>query len=161
MPSATSKRRSSSGKVTINHEEIRRWVEERGGRPACVKGTERGDSCLLRIDYPGFSGEDTLEPMDWDEFFDTFDENNLAFLYQESKNGKPSRFSKFVSRDGGGGRRSSSRANSQSRSRGQSQSGRSQSGRSQSGRSQGGRSQGGAQSRGGGSRGSQTRGSQA
>src|SRR4051812_39856673 len=118
MPATRSKGRSGSGKVTINHDEIRRWVEERGGRPACVKGTERGDSCLLRIDYPGFSGEDTLEPMDWDDFFDTFDENNLAFVYQQSKNGNPSRFSKLVDRSNVKGQRSSSRGTSQNPRRG-------------------------------------------
>jgi hypothetical protein len=92
---------AAEAKVTTDHEEIRRWVEEREGHPARVKGTERGDSPgLLRIDYPGFSGEDTLEPISWDEFFKAFDENNLAFLYQEkTKDGKLSRFSKFVDRD--------------------------------------------------------------
>jgi len=55
---------------------------------------------LLRIDYPGFSGEDTLEPIEWDEFFEIFDENNLAFLYQEkTADGGQSRFSKFINRD--------------------------------------------------------------
>ena len=87
-------------KVTTNHDEIRRWVQERGGHPAKVKGTEKGGSALLRIDYPGYSGEDTLEPISWDEFSKIFDENNLAFLYQEeTENGGKSRFSKFVDRD--------------------------------------------------------------
>jgi len=88
---------SSESKVTTDHDEIRRWVEERGGHPAEVKGTE-----LLRIDYPGFSGEDRLEEISWEEFFDAFEENNLAFLYQEkTKDGGKSRFSKLVNRDRG------------------------------------------------------------
>jgi hypothetical protein len=88
---------SSESKVTTDHDEIRRWVEERGGHPAEVKGTE-----LLRIDYPGFSGEDSLEEISWEEFFDAFEENNLAFLYQEkTKDGGKSRFSKLVDRDRG------------------------------------------------------------
>jgi hypothetical protein len=88
---------SSESKVTTNHDEIRRWVEERGGHPAEVKGTE-----LLRIDYPGFSGEDSLEEISWEEFFDAFEENNLAFLYQEkTKDGGKSRFSKLIDRDRG------------------------------------------------------------
>jgi hypothetical protein len=92
---------TSESKVTTDHEEIRRWVEERGGHPARVKGTEKGESVgLLRIDYPGFSGEGKLEEITWDEFFEGFDENNLAFLYQEkTKDGKQSRFSKLVDRD--------------------------------------------------------------
>lgn len=85
--------------TTTNHDEIRKWVEDRGGRPAIVKGTEKGDSALLRIDYPGYSGEDTLEEIEWDEFFEIFDSNKLAFLYQDStEDGGKSRFSKFVNR---------------------------------------------------------------
>jgi hypothetical protein len=88
-------KKSADSKSTTDHEEIRSWVEERGGQPSRVEGTN-----LLRIDYPGFSGEGTLEPLDWDEFFRIFDENNLAFLYQETtKDGGESRFSKFVDRD--------------------------------------------------------------
>jgi hypothetical protein len=92
---------STEAKVTTDHEEIKQWVEERGGSPARVKGTNKGDSGgLLRIDYPGFSGEDTLEPITWNEFFEAFEENKLAFLYQEeTKGGKESRFSKLINRD--------------------------------------------------------------
>lgn len=92
---------SAESKVTTNHDEIRQWVEARGGRPAHVKGTEdKKGAGLLRIDYPGFSGEDTLEAITWEEFFAAFDENNLAFLYQEqTKDGEESRFSKLIDRD--------------------------------------------------------------
>ena len=92
---------SYESKTTTNHNEIRRWVEERGGHPARVKDTESKNSQgLLRIDYPGFSGEDSLETISWDEFFEGFDENGLAFLYQEeTKDGKQSRFSKLINRD--------------------------------------------------------------
>ena len=92
---------SAGSKVTTNHDEIREWVEEREGQPARVKGTGDDDSPgVLRIDYPGFSGEGTLEPITWEEFFEAFDENNLAFLYQEeTKDGEMSRFSKLIDRD--------------------------------------------------------------
>ena len=92
---------ASEAKVTTDHDEIRKWVEERGGHPARVKGTEKGDSAgLLRIDYPGYSGEQRLEEITWGEFFEAFEENNLAFLYQDkTKDGGESRFSKLVSRD--------------------------------------------------------------
>ena len=90
-------------KTTTNHEEIQKWVEARGGRPAIVKGTEKRGSALLRIDYPGYSGEETLETIEWDEFFEIFDENKLAFLYQdETADGSQSRFSKFVERSHSG-----------------------------------------------------------
>jgi len=50
----------------------------------------------LRIDYPGFSGEDKLEEISWAEFFDAFESNKLAFLYQDEKD---SRFNKLVRRN--------------------------------------------------------------
>ena len=94
---------SHESNTTTNHDEIRKWVEERGGTPAIVKGTEKGESALLRIDYPGYSGEDTLEAIEWDEFFEIFDDNKLAFLYQdETADGGKSRFSKFVNRSHSG-----------------------------------------------------------
>lgn len=91
----------ASAKVTTDHDEIRRWVEERGGHPACVKGTGgKGDVGMLRIDFPGFSGEDSLEAIDWDAWFEAFDANGLAFLHQdETEGGEPSRFNKLVSRE--------------------------------------------------------------
>ena len=59
-----------------------------------MAGTEsRGEEAgLLRIDYPGYSGKDTLERIDWDTWFEKFDSENLAFLYQDKRN---SRFSKL------------------------------------------------------------------
>lgn len=88
-------------KATINHDLIRQWVEERGGKPASVKESGKGDDPgILRIDFPGFSGESTLEEISWDEWFKAFDANHLAFLYQEETvDHQPSRFNKLVSRD--------------------------------------------------------------
>ncbi len=88
----------AESKTTTDHDEIRRWVEERGGRPARVAATGNGDDPgILRID---FGDEDEgLEEISWEDFFDAFDENNLAFLYQDStEGGDTSRFNKFVSR---------------------------------------------------------------
>ena len=86
----------STAKRTIDHDEIRRWVESRGGYPAHVKRTARdGDPGVLRIDFPGFSGEETLEPIDWDTWFRKFEERQLAFLYQDEPE---SRFNKLVHR---------------------------------------------------------------
>jgi hypothetical protein len=88
-------------KATTDHEEIRRWVEQHGGRPATVKRTSRGNQPgILRIDFPGYSGEQSLAPIEWDEWFERFDNANLAFLYQdETGSGRESRFNKLVSRD--------------------------------------------------------------
>ena len=86
--------------TTTDHKKIQQWVDERGGHPARVKGPESKNSPgLLRIDYPGFSGEDRLEEISWEEFFDGFEKNGLAFLYQDTTaDGKISRFSKLVDR---------------------------------------------------------------
>jgi hypothetical protein len=91
----------AEAKVTTDHQEIQNWVTERGGFPARVKGTsDEGEGGLLRIDYPGYSGEDRLEKISWEEFFAGFDENNLAFLYQEKlEGGETSRFSKLIDRE--------------------------------------------------------------
>ena len=87
--------------ITTDHEEIRKWVEERGGFPAHVKRTgSEEDVGIIRIDFPGYSGEDSLERIDWDTWFEAFDENELAFLHQdETEDGQVSHFNKLVSRD--------------------------------------------------------------
>ena len=92
---------AGSSKTTTNHDEIRKWAEERGGKPATVKRTESNDEPgVLRIDFPVYRGKDTLEEISWDEFFAKFDEKKLAFLYQEkTAGGEESRFFKLVSRE--------------------------------------------------------------
>jgi hypothetical protein len=92
----------STAKTTTNPEEIRKWVTDRGGTPARVKATgshdPEKDPGLLRIDF-GKPNID-LEPISWEEFFEKFAENDLAFLYQEqTADGQESRFFKFVKRD--------------------------------------------------------------
>jgi hypothetical protein len=89
----------STTKKTTDHEEIRRWVEEHGGRPATVTGTGNGEPGVLRIDFPGGAGEDRLEPISWDEWFRKFDDEGLAFVYQDEKaDGEDSTFFKLVRR---------------------------------------------------------------
>ena len=92
---------ADKSQITTNHEEIRKWAEARGGKPATVKSTaSKDDVGLLRIDFPGYKGEGTLEEITWDEFFKKFDEKKLTFLYQEkTSGGEESRFFKFISRD--------------------------------------------------------------
>jgi hypothetical protein len=87
--------------TTTDHDEIRRWAEERGATPACVRGTgNKGDIGMLRLDFPGYSGADSLEPITWDEWFEKFDERGLALLHQEATaQGQKSNFNKLVSRE--------------------------------------------------------------
>ncbi|MDB5613225.1 MAG: hypothetical protein JWQ22_878 [Devosia sp.] len=86
----------SSSHTTTKHEDIRQWAEARDGHPAVVDTGGKGG--ILRIDFG--EPEDKLKPIEWDEFFKIFDENKLAFLYQdETSDGGQSRFNKFVNRD--------------------------------------------------------------
>jgi hypothetical protein len=81
--------------TTTNHETIRRWVEDRGGKPSHVTETgSDGDTGILRIDFG--DQDEGLEPVSWDDWFDAFEENGLAFLYQDEGE---SRFNKLVARD--------------------------------------------------------------
>jgi hypothetical protein len=92
---------SNLTKVTIDHDEIRKWVEARGGVPSRVKGTgDENDPGLLRIDFPVDGPDPKLEPIDWDEWFRKFDENQLALIYAEkTADGEKSYFNKLVSRE--------------------------------------------------------------
>jgi len=86
----------SSSNTTTEHDDIREWAEARDGHPAKVD--TGGEGGILRIDFG--EKEDNLTPIEWDEFFQIFDENKLAFLYQdETSDGGQSRFNKFVNRD--------------------------------------------------------------
>ena len=89
----------SSATKTTDHQEIKEWVEERGGHPAVVRATAENDrpGAMLRIDFdePGGNDDVGLKRIDWGEFFQIFDNNNLAFLRQEEGE---SRFNKFVER---------------------------------------------------------------
>jgi hypothetical protein len=90
-----------SAQTTTDHDEIRRWAEEREGTPATVIRTTRPSqqSSILRIDFPGFSGEGTLRPIEWDEWFRQFEDRKLAFLHQDrAASGELSRFFKLIRR---------------------------------------------------------------
>lgn len=109
----------AGSRILTDREEIRQWAEERGANPACVRGTgNKGDIGLLRLDFPGFSGEGKLEEISWDDFFEKFEERELALLVQDkTARGQTSNFNKLVSKEtaaesgsgggagGGGGKR--------------------------------------------------------
>lgn len=87
--------------TTTDHHIIRSWVEARGGRPATVQGTGSDDDAgVLRIDFDYDGKDDRLQGISWKEFFEKFDEANLAFLYQvEKSSGEQSTFFKFIDRE--------------------------------------------------------------
>ncbi|MFN3522548.1 MAG: hypothetical protein ACK4YQ_09885 [Phenylobacterium sp.] len=83
--------------VTTDHDKIRTWAEGKGGKPAAVEQTHKGDDVgIIRIMFPEApnSEHDALTEISWDEFFEAFEDSELALLYEED-----SMFSKLVGRD--------------------------------------------------------------
>jgi hypothetical protein len=91
---------ASESRVLTDHDEIRQWAEARDAQPAAVRRTEsEDDPGVIRLDFPGYSGEQSLEPISWDEWFAKFDESKLALLVQDrTASGERSNFNKLVHR---------------------------------------------------------------
>ena len=92
---------ANSTKITTDHDTIKSWTEARNGRPAMVESTENkdGKGGLIRLQFSDDS--DSLDPVEWDAFFEAFDNNELAMIYQEeTSEGKQSTFNKFIDRNG-------------------------------------------------------------
>lgn len=92
---------AKKSRVLTDHNEIREWAEERDAQPACVRGTgSEEDVGMIRLDFPGYSGETSLEPIEWEEWLQKFDENNLALLVEdETAGGEQSNFNKLIGRE--------------------------------------------------------------
>ncbi len=98
--SSASGRSSGTARPLTDHDEIRQWAERRGAHPACVRGTGgRADTGMIRLDFPGYSGEESLQPISWEDWFEKFDSKNLALLIRGDN------FNKLVSRSASAGRR--------------------------------------------------------
>ena len=52
---------STSSKITTNHDEIRRWAEERKARPAAA-------NAAIRLAFPG--DDESLMEIPWDKWFE-------------------------------------------------------------------------------------------
>lgn len=87
--------------TTRNHDEIRKWADERGAVPAEVTETESGNEPgILRFCFPKAprQNNDGLKEISWEDFFRKFDENGLELVYQEkTASGRRSNFNKLVS----------------------------------------------------------------
>ncbi|MCW4116457.1 hypothetical protein NPA31_015955 [Aurantimonas sp. MSK8Z-1] len=87
----------SKSETMINHDAIKAWAKKTGARPSTVESTEDKDGHpgILRFDFD--AKEDALEEIDWDAFFDVFEDRKLALLVDGS--GDNPRFNKLVRRD--------------------------------------------------------------
>jgi hypothetical protein len=110
----------AAARMLVDHDEIRAWAEAREAIPSAVEATASDDDPgIIRLDFPGYSGEGSLYPISWDDWFAKLDENDLALLVQdETSAGQRSNFNKIVKRQtaeassGRGGRRKSGGARS-------------------------------------------------
>jgi len=79
-------------RLTADHAEIRRWVEEHGGHPGLVEVADGRDRLAVAFDA------DTGRALSWEEFFERFDRESLAFAYDPDGNGDAAASAKLVSR---------------------------------------------------------------
>jgi len=79
---------------------IEAWAKERNAAPATIPGGSAGDGPrVLRFDFPGGS---ELEEIDWDDWFATFEERNLVFIFQQHRSdGSQSNFFRLDNPDRG------------------------------------------------------------
>lgn len=93
---------TEQSKWTTDCAVIRKWVEERGGRPVIVRARSRQDydAAAPRIDFPQFRSNGMMKEITWEQFSRKFQERRMAFVYRETmRTGEKSRFFKLVSRD--------------------------------------------------------------
>ncbi len=77
--------RAGQSLATRKHEVIQHWAEERRAVPATVPSTRHGnDLGVLRFDFQGYGGG-RLQKVNWEDWFRTFDNRKLTFVFQEHK----------------------------------------------------------------------------
>ena len=67
--------KTAEAQITTDHDQIRKWAEARGGKPAAIKATHRGkDPGIIRLIFPSAPNADdeSIEEISWDEFFRKF-----------------------------------------------------------------------------------------
>lgn len=79
-------------KLTADHAEIRRWVEEHGGYPGLVEAADGRERLAVAF------GSDDERRLSWEEFFERFDREALALVYDPDGNGEALASAKLVSR---------------------------------------------------------------
>jgi len=83
-----------TGESTTNHERVRRWADRRDATPA--RAGAAGDG-VLRFSFPD---TDRFAEVEWREFFEEFEREGLALVYQPAAEDveDPNRFYKLVDR---------------------------------------------------------------
>lgn len=92
--------------IAKDHDEIKKWAENLGGKPAIIDDTDAGgDEIGIRIDFPGkkdevmLSARPVTHDITWQRFFEVLESKDLAFMHtNEDKPDNPSMAYKFVDR---------------------------------------------------------------
>jgi hypothetical protein len=83
---------------TTHFSTVKKWIESHNGFPAIVRGTSGGEYDKTDAIEISFDLEDSnLERIEWEEFFEWFQRENLALRYDNKEKGL-SAF-EFVDRD--------------------------------------------------------------
>jgi hypothetical protein len=84
--------------ITVEHDDIRTWVDGHGGVPAKVRGTggDVTDPAVLRVDFSGQGGSAQLEPMEWDAWLESFTDQKMAAVFAEPDRDGAAPFFKVV-----------------------------------------------------------------
>lgn len=85
---------------TIEHRVVREWAEKRGLVPTTIRGTWGSDlPTPLQLTEPEADADPARIELTWDQFFEIFEDRQLAFTYQDDDvSGVPSQYYKFERR---------------------------------------------------------------
>ena len=68
------------GRETVDHDEIRQWIQRHRGAPARIRDTASARSAeVLLVDFLGARSGHYFEHVSWAEWFAWFDEHCLCF----------------------------------------------------------------------------------
>lgn len=89
-----------------SNEEIKKWVEDHGGKPAIIDDPEiTEDKIGLRIDWKGSKdeamlpeGREDTRDITWEEFFSEMERLELAFMYSTEEDINPTWRYKFINK---------------------------------------------------------------
>lgn len=84
---------SDDVQTTAEHALVRKLIEDRKGYPAHLESSEsQGDSGLLQVGLTNEDEQENLKELSWEQFFEEFEEKDLAFAYREGGEEYPSDF---------------------------------------------------------------------
>lgn len=86
--------------TTLNHEEIKNWISQRGGRPVVVEEQKsEGPVSFLSVEFDDKETSGVVkEELNWKRFFEVFEKKMLAFQYDEEEGEKSGKNFRFVGR---------------------------------------------------------------